>query len=268
MTRAGAKLLIVSGDRGLYRRSHCVPAGRLFEAQMRLEELKEEVTGLTVRRVSADDWPRLALLHQAESVRLLRSAEFFLQLCLRWDCSRPRVWLIESGGEPAAYLMLSRRGFREPGISRLALSEYAGARAALLEGLPAVLRDAGVEAVRLRVLGHDREFLHLLRQRGFDMKPAHLFGTHRLVDLPGLMRNLRPYLAARLLRRELRQLSFHQEGETCVISHGSVSAELKLSQATALVLGGPSAPQLPGALGGTLSKIFPLPFPMPGFNYV
>ncbi len=95
-----------------------------------------------------------------------------------------------------------------------------------------------------------------------------LRGTHRLIDLPGLMRKLRPYLRERLERRDLRRLSFEQEGERCVFAYGDERVECSLSEAAPLVLGGPAAPEVSGDLGRVLSGILPVPFPMPGFNYM
>jgi hypothetical protein len=267
MTRAGAKVLIVSGSRGLYRRAHCARAGRLFEVELSREQLEQPAKDLTVRRVTPEEWPLLAPLHQAEPVRFLRPADFLSRLCFWWDCYRPEIWLIESRRKPTAYLMVSWEDIRKPRAGALQLSEYAGSRAALLDSLPLILSEAQAASVRLRVLGHDREFLHLVRQRALDLKESTLSGTHRLLDVPGLMRKLSPYLAARLPRRELRKLSFHQQGEACAFTYGGETVDLSLSQAAPLVLGGFGAPPLPDALGQALSQIFPIPFPMPGFNY-
>lgn len=267
MTGGRAKVLIVSGDRSLYRRAHCVPAGRTFEAEISRGVL-EGGDGVTARRTGLDEWPVMAQLHQAEAVRFVRAADFWERLCCWWDCAGPEVWLIEAGGEAMAYVTLTREWEEKPGSRRRVVSEYAGSRSALLEGLPAVFGEAGLDSIRFRVLGHDRELAYMLRRRGIALKAAVLSGTHRLVDLPGLMRRLRPYLAARLPRRELRRLSFDQEGEKCALMYGSERTELALSQAGALVLGGPDAPELSGELAGVLSRVLPVPFPMPGFNYV
>ena len=268
MLSAGAKVLIVSGNRGLYRRAHCLPAGRIYLGETRRADWEQDRGSIAVRRVPFDSWPLLAPLHQAEPVRFLRPADFLRGRCFWWDCHNLDLWLMESNRQPIAYLALAREGINQPEAPKLMLWEYAGSRAALLDGLPALFRATGLQAIRLRVLGHDREFLHLLRQRGVAMKPSPLPGTHRLLDLPGLMRTLRPYLAARLPRPELRQLSFDQRRDTCLFAYGSETAELTLSDAVKIVLGGPAAPKLPAALAPVLSAIFPLPFPMPGFNYV
>jgi hypothetical protein len=244
-----------------------VRAGRLLEVELGREQLDEPGKDLAVRRVAPEEWPLLAPLHQAEPVRFVRPSDFLSRLCFWWDCYRPEIWLIEFRGKPTAYLMASWEEIRQPRVGGLHLSEYAGSRAALLDSLPLILSEAEAATIRLRVLGHDREFLHLLCQRGLDLKASTLSGTHRLLDLPGLMRKLRPYLAARMPRRELRQLSFHQEGEVCAFTHGGETVEMSLSQAAPLVFGGPGARQLPDALGQALSQVFPIPFPMPGFNY-
>jgi hypothetical protein len=93
-------------------------------------------------------------------------------------------------------------------------------------------------------------------------------GTHRIIDLPGLMRKLRPYLRERLTRTELRGLSCEQQRERCAISRGDERVEMSLSEAAPLVLGGPGAPEVGGELGQVLDRVFPIPFPTPGYDYI
>ena len=109
---------------------------------------------------------------------------------------------------------------------------------------------------------------YLLGRRGVALKEETLSGTHRLIDLPGLMQKLRPYLRERLESRDVRRLSFDQEGERCSFAYGEERLECSLGEATALVLGGPAAPRVSGDLGRVLSRVLPVPFPMPGFNYL
>lgn len=268
MREKGAKILIVSGDRALYRRAHCVPAGRVFEAALRPADARELETDLTARRVSHEEWPLLAALHQAESVRFLRRPGFISSLPLWWNWERPELWLIENGGRAVAYIGLSLTWPREAQGRKRVLWEYAGSRAALLGGLPTIFQTADLNEIRMRALGHDTELIYLLRQRGLELEERPLSGTHRIIDLPGLMTKLRPYLRERLDRREVRRLSFEQHGDQCAIAYGDQRQELTLSQAAPLVLGGPGAPELSGDLARALSAVFPIPFPLPGFNYI
>jgi predicted N-acetyltransferase YhbS len=268
MIAAGAKILIVSGDRSLYRRHHCVPAGHVFEAEVPSKLLPRDPGRLTVRQVTSDDWPSLAPLYQAEPVRFLRSADFLQEVCFWWDCTFPDIWLIESEGQPLAYLSLRPHPQREGKERSRRVFEYAGSRSAMLDALPALCRAAGLDQIQFRLLGWDRELTYRVAKFGATTRPSRISGTLRLLDLPGLMRRLRPYLAARLPRVDLRRLSFSQHGDTCTFAFGEEQLQLDLSHAAPLVLGGADAPQVPGDLGRVLSAIFPLPLPLPGFNYV
>ena len=268
MVERGAKVLIVSGDRSLYRRAHCAPAGRLYKAEVRRSDLEERASDLHVRRVQPDEWPLLAPIHQAEPVRFVRDVQFFSKLVFWWDSQYPQIWAVESDGRPVAYASLILVWGKESETQRRVAAEYAGSRAALMDALPALFEAADLQLISLEVLGHDAELLHLLRRRGISPTLGTLSGTHRILDLPGLMRRLRPYLAARLPRPEMRRLRFDQSGDQCIVSYGDERIQCTLSEAAPLVLGGPGAPEVTGELERVLSAIFPIPFPTPGFNYI
>lgn len=268
MEEKGAKVLIVSGDRTLYRRAHCVPAVRKLVATVARGDLGESPPEISAVRVGPDDWPRLAPLHQAESVRFSRPVDFLPKRPFWWDCDSPEIWLVEREGRPVAYLAMTREWRQEPAVESRHLWEYAGARSGILAALPAIFQQSEVEEIHLNILGHDREMQYLLGQRGIALEKGVLSGTHRLIDLPGLMRKLRPYLRERLERSDLRKLSFDQQAERCSFVYGDERLECSLGEATALVLGGPSAPKVSGDLGRVLPQALPVPFPMPGFDYV
>lgn len=268
MEAKGAKVLIVSGDRSLYRRAHCVTAGRIFEVALGRGDVGRRSPDIAVRRVSADDWAPLASLHQTESVRFARPMGFMSDLPFWWDCNRPEIWMIETDGRPAAYVMLAIPWGSDRREATREVHEYAGSRTALLDVLPAIFDAGRLDEIRMRALGHDLQLIHLLRQRGLELTERPLGGTHRVIDLPGLMAKLRPYLRERLEGRDMRRLSFEQQGDRCAIAYGEQRHELSLSEAVPLVLGGPGAPQLSGELARVLPTIFPIPFPQPGFNYV
>jgi hypothetical protein len=149
------------------------------------------------------------------------------------------------------------------------VTEYAGSRTALLEGLPSLFEASGFERITLRAPAWDGELAYLVDRAGLAVKPTTLpEHTIRLLDLPRLMRRLRSYTAERLSRADARGLTFEQEGSRCTFGFGDETLELDLRQAGALVLGGPEAPRVEGELGRVLASLFPLPFPLPGLNYV
>ena len=272
---AGARILYVSGDRGIYRRNHCVKAGQFFQVDLRPDSLAPAGASvpagspLALRRVSTGDWPMLAPLHQAEPVRFLRRADFLSRTVFWWDEFNPEIWLVERERRALAYVVLAPARWAEPGDTTRIVTEYAGSRAAILAALPRLFEVGAVSSVGFSVPAWDRDMLHLLAGIGAPLTaltlPDH---TIRLLNLPGLIQQLRGHLAARLPRRDLRRLSFGQQGEKCLLKLGEQEAELDLSQTARLVFGASDAPDMSGDLGRVLSRIFPLPIPPPGVNFV
>ncbi len=266
-TAAGARVMIVSGNRSLYERNHCVPVGDLLAASISREQMPPPDPSLAVRRFSVEDWGALSPLSAAEPVRFVRPSDFLAKCCCWWDVSRPEVWVVSGADGPLAYLSLLPPWRREEQSTR-SVGDYGGSRAAILGALSLICKTGGISSVSFRLPRQDRELSYLLSSQGFALKPTTFSGTHRILNLPGLMRDLRPYLAARLPGSQLRRLSFDQSGESCAIALGSERLDVDLSAAARLVLGGKGAPQVGGELGEVLRAVFPLPFPMPGFNYV
>jgi hypothetical protein len=138
-----------------------------------------------------------------------------------------------------------------------------------LNGLPSLFEVSGYEQIGLGAPRWDGEIAYLLNRAGLELKPATLLDhTVRLLDLPRLMRRLRPYVAARLSSVERRRLAFEQAEGRCSFALGDERIGLDLTHACGLVMGGPEAPRLEGELGRVLDLLFPLPFPLPGLNYI
>ena len=264
--RAGASLLLISGERRLYRRAHAVDAIPTLEGRLTPTFIEPASPPVTAHRGTAEDWFACASLYQSEPVRFVRRAEFFRQA---FEHGHSETWVIDSNGSPAAYVMLSRHGGSSPENRRRVVAEYAGSRAALADGLPALFEAGGYEQIELAVPMHDGELAGIFARRGISLKAGTLEDhTIRLLDVDRLMRRLGPYVAARLPRSQARRLSFHQKDDGCIFSLGDEKVELSLAKSAALVLGGPEAPKAPGELGRLLASLFPVPFPMPGMNYV
>lgn len=263
---AGATMVLISGARGLYRRAQADPAGPVWQTVVEANAVPPAPSTITVRRPVADDWPAVAAMHLAESVRFVRSAAFYeAMVSHRWHRS---IWLIEHEGRPAAYASLTRDWDVPHGVQSRLLGEYAGARGALLDGLGGLFAAAELDRLKLAFPQFDGDLTYLCRQRGMDLAsrtiPSH---TIRLLNLPALMKALRPYLVARLSPAEARGLAVAQDEEGCHFRLGEEAADLDPVRATALVLGGREKPRLDGNLGAVLDRIFPVPVPLPGANY-
>jgi GNAT superfamily N-acetyltransferase len=264
---AGAGLVLISGDRDLYRRAQAVDAGLTLEVALTPGSIDAPPGAPEARPAVPEDWRSCAQLYQSEPVRFVRSADFFAQALSRHG--RRGLWIIERAGSALAYMRLSRYWGAPAGDRRRVLAEYAGSRAALVDALPSLFEAGEFKQIEFWAPHHDREMAHLLDQRGMELRPRTIADhTIRLLDLPRLMQRLRPYVAARLRRAEARGLRFEQRERGCVFALGDEKVELDLAQSAKLVLGGPGTPRVEGELGSVLNSLFPLPFPLPGLNYV
>jgi GNAT superfamily N-acetyltransferase len=263
---AGAALMIISGGRGLYRRAQAVDAGATLRADIVPGAVQRAQEGGWVRPATAEDWPAFARLYQQEPVRFVRSADFFARAMARRH--HGGAWMVGSPEGAEAYLLLARDWSVGHDAPQRIVGEYAGSRAALVEALPLILEQSGLQLMSFDFPAHDRELAYLLARQGIELARETIRDhTIRLLDLPVLMRRLRPYVRARLARNEARQLSFEQ-GDGCIFRYGSEEVVLDLARSAALVLGGRRAPRVRGELGRVLAAVLPIPLPLPGMNYV
>jgi len=286
----GARLMLISGGRGLYTRLGNVPAMRLAGYTLKAAPHPSPLTpGVIIRSLDTADLQTCARLYHSEPVRFVRRPEEF-NGALHYN----RGWLIEQDDAPRAYLLLftpweymdgPEQGVRE-------VTEYAGSRLALVEGMRQALSGVNplqppIHELRLSVPWQDVDFLQLLD--GFS-QPLGMVNLHwhtmRLVNFPGLRHDLAGYIQARLpkeLRRGLRfeqsgplqadpQLGPTSDGRMAITWEGSRKGverlELSSAEMTALVMGSCSPlPALRGALGEIVPALFPLPSFLPGINY-
>jgi GNAT superfamily N-acetyltransferase len=293
----GARLVLISGTRGLYTRAGCVTAqdfecvvlrsGQPCGASSGPVELPgpplcPATDDLSLRPATDADASLCARLYQMEAVHFVRRVEEFAgHFCRLERYPQAEDWIVEVGGHPVAYAFLSlpwEHWHDDAGLREV--FEYAGSRVALVAGLAQVMARLDLREMRLLVPWQDVDFRQLLRGRGTSGRHFLLEHTMRIVDLPGLMSDLRPYVRARLTARQRRGLRFEQEGlvpgkaagDRCAIVRGQERLELDGATMTRLVMGAPDEirPNVflgPGALSEIVPALFPLPSFLPGLNY-
>ena len=268
----------------------------------------------SLRPATAADASLCARLYQSEAVHFVRRVEEFAEHFSRLEeFPRAEDWVVESQGQPVAYMFLgvpwellffpkraiqpipnaesglriTDYGLRITDCGVREVVEYAGSRTALVAGLAQAVVQSNLVELRLLIPRQDLDLLQLLRVQGLTGDPTPLIGhSMRVVNLPGLMSDLRPYVKARLTKEQRRGLRFEQEGDRCVIVRAHERLELDTATTTPLVMGSLAPPGVltritgqPGLLGtgvlagstgvlaGILSALFPLPSFLPGLNY-
>lgn len=286
LVQEGARLMLISGARGLYTRLGNVLHGRYqyFNAQTGQNSTAPPAAGdLSLRRMTPGDIQAVIRLYQAEPVHYLRQYGEFaeaLRNLLGNTYIHAEQWIVERGGQAAAYLFLGspwgcelERGIRQ-------LSEYAGSRTAIAYAYWALLAMGEIHHLYWPVAWQDEELIGLLQSSGAGGTSGPLFGhTLRVVNFPGLMRDLRPLLRARLSTKLRRGLRFEQSGpllggsgdDRYAIVRGAERLELDGAGMSRLVMGTAEVEteplKIPGALAEVVASLFPLPSFLPGLNY-
>jgi hypothetical protein len=191
---------------------------------------------------------------------------------------RAEDWVVEILEQPVAFLFLGvpREYWHAPETGVREVVEYAGSRIALARGLAQVMAQSKLAQLRLLVPRQDKDLLQLLAALGATGDATSLTGhTMSIVNFPGLMSDLRPYVKARLAQEQRRGLRFMQHGEHCAIVRGQERLELDTTAITSLVMGPQYSPAVAAALPTTVgrplaeitSALFPLPSFLPGLNF-
>jgi GNAT superfamily N-acetyltransferase len=276
LTEEGAHLLLISGIRGLYERAGCVTAGLFEYFVLRPGQIPLRTGTFVARPATQADAALCARLYHQEAVHFERRVEDFVHHFRRKEeYLRAEDWIIEADGRPLAYLLtgLPWESLYSQDHAVREVHEYAGSRLALVAGLGIIMSRLSLRELRIHVPWQDSDTIQMLRGYGAVSTPIPLAEhTMRIVNLPGLMSGLRPYLVARLTESLRRGLRFEQEGEFYAVMRGEERLELDGAAMTRLIMGVPRevAPQTgtgQGMLSEILSALFPLPSFLPGLNY-
>jgi GNAT superfamily N-acetyltransferase len=271
----GVDIMIVSGDRNLYRRRGCVHVGCDLHFKLTVgaipADLEESATRVTVEVMTEAELPLVRECYRAEPVRFVRPPEDYgraLQSVRVMD--RPSDFLVvRERGEFRCYLVAPQPNVEgEPQVA-----ELAGDRQAILAALPHVLRRCGGNSLGFTALRHDSLMRSLCEQAGLRGTPRTTPGTVTIVNFPQLMERTRPYWGERLGRRVALRLRFQQDGERYIFGLDELELVTDRADAARLLFGTPegfpvSLRNLDTALGEALRAVLPLPTLWYGINYV
>lgn len=285
LVEGGARLMVISGGRGLYTRLGNVPVGRYANFTIRPRQAVRTSHKITLRPLIKQNASIEAMLcsrlYAAEPVRFQRPMEHFLDHFQNYEPGyNQEEWVVEMDGRPEAYLFLITdwEYVGQPEIGQRRVYEYAGSRVALAAAIPVVAEQAGINLLEVGIPWQDADLQHLLVGMGYDPQWTALDGhTMRIINFSGLLNDMQTYIRSRLSPSLCRGLHFEQTGpllgadggDRCTITYGKDHLELSGAQMTALVMGSPEeeSPPLPGVLAEIIPAIFPLPSFLPGINY-
>ena len=262
---------MISGARTLYRRMGCVDAGLWQTVHVQKTDALPR-PACTVTEWSTRDLPEMIALYEAEPVRFERGAEEMrLLLEARSLYARPgRTWVCRVGGALAAYVCCTGPERAKKGTVLEAL-EIAGSRRVILSAVPAILAATGASGAEIETTASDLEMTELARAHTLSSDLRGFHGTMKIVDTARLFNAMEGNIARRLTAAERAGLAI-ECGPTVVFRYKG--AELSVSDPAdlaALVFG--SVEREPPVaenrtLQEVLARLFPLPLPGYGLNYI
>lgn len=286
LVKEGARLMLISGDEGVYMRLRNVVQVKYMYFSINSEQGSQRSSApndFVVRRATPADVLFCSQLYQAEPVHFVRrKADFSRALGNPLDNTYIHTdqWIIELSGQGVAYLFLGVPWFLPADAGVRHLAEYAGSCSALANAIHQIMTTSNIQDLTWPVAWQDIELIQLLQDGGYTGNVANLDGhTLRIINFAGFMKDLRPILQARLDAKLLRGLRFEQSGpflggigdDRYTMIHGSDRLELDGAAMTRLVMGNadPQAEGIraPGTLAEVISALFPLPSFLPGLNY-
>jgi GNAT superfamily N-acetyltransferase len=285
MRSDGVVLMPVSGRRSLYTRAGCATVGRAYGQKRSLKEL----TRLACDRYQAAAWeeshlPAVMALHQLEPVRYQWPAEDVAVLVrenLATSCS---AFVALDGKELMAWVLIRHFGpmaHYGEGVGRLI--DYTGVREAVWSAVVEGMKTIGLKELQFSVPFHDLTSLQLLKGQGLQGQSGGIGGTYKIVDLVGLVDALTPYLLERLSVEEWTDFTIETAGvvedaqfisdkirfafgdEELVVDDPLVATQVIFSPREDWV---EAVGPVPEALAQVLARVFPVPLPPYGINYI
>jgi predicted N-acetyltransferase YhbS len=276
----GADFLMVSGIRSLYNRAGCVMAGRAHAYALTDEGVRRAFGHLAfpceVQEYDRSRLRDLLSIYEMEPVRYIRTREDFATLIGPRTYAMPRIFLIDVGGEPAAYVCIEPEHGDE-GVSRVV--EYAGSRGGIVAAIPRILSRLGAGELEFTVPHHDLELLGLLSSIERP-RANHFGGTMCMISPQGFLEKVKPHLISRM-GEKAEGLVFTNVGDRPVLHFDGEKLEFESGRdLTWFLFGQPEATErrfgqylrpvsikYEGDLAGTFNDIFPLPTFLYGLNY-
>ena len=260
----GCSLMLISGDRTLYRRLGAVPVTAFLATTIPAEAAPAVSGTVRVSDAGLDDVPALACLYQREPVRFRRNSDDWLALLrARMLMNRPAdLFIAVQNGTPTAYACVQRPA--RDGTA--AIQEYAGSRCAVRLMIPWICRHYSVPAVNLTLMPGDLEMLHILQAEGLPTRPQSFAGTVCIIDPPVFFGTLGGLAAERTTHPDLTVSSLDQE---VTFTLGADSTSWRgLAEITSRVFEGLPADAPSSPLTHALREVFPVPLLWYGLNYV
>lgn len=266
MAGQGVDILVISGDRSMYRNAGSRHCGVTYHFNINEKsENRDESVSLT--ELSVSDYPSMAKIYGAEDSLFERDFDEFSLLLnsrkfMRKVTDERKILGINYLGQLSAYMCLTVNG------GRAFIHDVAGDRSLVVKGCIDAVNRGIVSEIKGRLLPSHMGALKLLEKRGIGYTAGQLNGTFVMMNFEGMMERLKPYFLQFVSRSFLERARFLNTKKGFLIEFdGNRYETCDPEEILNLVFGGKEGKTT--GVSPLTEAIFPIPFPDPfSLNYI
>lgn len=261
--RAGASLLFVSGDRGLYTRNHCYSFGTGY--QYMIDQIPENITYEgSIRKSDANDIFKIHKINREKNVRYINTVWEWSQIFKSAGYAsifkmKQELYVAENNGDIEGYVVIAVPTSISTKENAIIL-EWGGRPTVVKKIIQKLLTKNIAPQIELTVMWHEdlqEEF------KNYPYQKANNSGTIYIVDIQRFMKQILPYLAE-VDSNIKTNLTVNIDNDITTFSYKNSELNVSKNELVNVLFNKQEHPT-----GSDIEKIFPIPLPYTaGLNYV
>jgi predicted N-acetyltransferase YhbS len=259
----GVDVMLISGDRTLYRRIGAMPVGRDLRCIAGVDVLDTlHNPRLQVRKAQHGDLAACSAAYDEKPARFVRPPEDWADRINSDTAAKGwhHLLIVEEDGAFRGYIAINRG----PEWSTGEVAEFGGTPAAVAGALRSAGDMTTETSFKITLQQHDEALHALLSRAGATFAPVSVDGAWTIVNFTRLMEQLRPWIEQRLGTTAVQSLKYSEDEETCTLSMRGETLTLSRAEAVATIFGTPTDASPPPPF----EDIFPVPTIAYGIGYV
>ncbi|CAM3365787.1 GNAT family N-acetyltransferase [Marinicrinis lubricantis] len=263
--KAGASLLLVSGDRSLYLRKQCVPFG-IGRKYVLSKDADQRQPRYQIREYHSNDLLRISRLASSRAVRYVHSPWDVAQLIGGGAFSscidqKQHILLAEDGRGVVAFAVIAAP--TKDGQHGRAM-EWAGEEEAVRQLLLTAVHRHHMNALEVPVMSYEHELNKLLST--YPSEQIANSGTVKVLNAQRLLEQLQPYL---MTYHSAELAAEHIGSDEMSLKWSDGEKKMSASEFAACIFSGVQPQSMPAEFQKQWDGAFPLPFPYTcGLNFV
>lgn len=290
MSKEGVDVLLISGDRRLYRNIGSMPAGLRYDYSITGNNGNKSPNNLSnncntcnfnIREFNAQTsdrkcFEKLVDLYRQESIRFVRHYDKFYELLnsskfVMKKSAQKKIYIIEDKGNYKAYFYMVIDG------NTATIYDCAGPRELIIDACSKLVEEYGLESIKGRLMTYHQSAIDFCRKKNIPLEEKRLTGTIKIVNFKGFMESLKQYFYEIYDNKFVNNLEFINDDKgACFSYNGYKCIIFNKAKLNDMIFGGAEVCRedfLPESnfdvFADFFSRVFPIPFVDPlSLNFI